>query len=442
MGVGSAFSGGYGSGVKSLGERSYMPMVNSLSSIIGNRNRGRGVRYGRMMDPVKTGETRKDERDRKAKEDELLLEEKGRYQDDQRRRDQEDARKAEMDATEEQRRQERHEADMATGQQARTQQGETFERKGAQEDRTQAYENVKRGLMMRNPKMIQEALLMLSPGGQGEDVITEGEPVDMEPGPGGTTMPARSFKGRPGNANIPQFIFDPDSDVVGVVFPGQKKPTVFKSTEQAFQNVLAPMNPKFESSKNQITSAKNEAKSKLDQDKLAFDLHKSADEAGRAHAQRDGYFQYSAFSQEQYDRDYEEYEAKAKGEESPSAIRQQAETDKQAKEEEQAKKDEAARSAKQGKAGENAYSGKTPPKRFPNARRAKDGKWYVKRSGKWVPVLNDEAKEKPKKPKRQNPVPNVLPNRNMTSAGVNVFNQVNTGKGPTVIRKKISQGAR
>jgi hypothetical protein len=436
MGIGSAFSGGYGSGAQSLKNRSYMPMVNSLSSIINNRNRGRGLRV--IGGGGSENLTRSQERDRKTREDELLAKEESRYQDEQNRRDQEDARKAEMDQTEEARRQETHEASMATGQQTREQQGETFERKGAQDDRTQAYEDVKRGLMMRNPQMIQQALAMLAPGAQGEDVITEGEPVDAEPGPGGTTMPARSFKGRPGNKNIPQFIFDPNSDVVGVIFPGQKKPTVFKTTEEAFQNVLAPMNPKFETDKDKITSAKNEAKSKLEQEKLAFDLHKSADEAGRAHAQRDGYFQYSAFSQEQYDRDYEEYEAKAKGEESPGAIRQRAETEKLEAEEAKAKKDEAARSAKQGKARENAYSGKTPPKRFPNARRAKDGKWYVKRNDKWVPVLNDDVK---KKPKKQKPVPSP-PNRSMTRAGVSVFNQVKGNEKPTIIRKKIGQGAR
>jgi hypothetical protein len=439
MGVGSAFSGGFGSGAQSLKNRSFMPMVNSLSSIISNRNRGRGVRVaGRGGEG---SDTRSQERDRKAREDELLQKEESRYQDEQARRDQEQARKAEMDQNEESRRQETHEASIATGQQTREQQGETFERKGAQDERSQAYEDVKRGLMMRNPKMIQQALAMLAPGAKGEDVVTEGEPVDQEAGPGGTTMPARSFKGRPGNANVPQFIFDPDSDVVGVIFPGQKKPTVFKSTEEAFQNVLAPMNPKFETDKDKITSAKNEQKNKLDQDKYALELHKAADEAGRAHAMRDGYFQYALFSQEQYDNDYGEYEAKAKGSESPRSIRQRAETEKQETEDAEAKKVAAARASKRGEPAEpqaDSYSGKSRPKGFPNARRAKNGVWHVKRKGKWVPVLDDEVKDKPK---RQKPVPSP-PKHPMTSAGVNVFNQAKGNEGPTIIRKKIGQGAR
>jgi hypothetical protein len=227
---------------------------------------------------------------------------------------------------------------------------------------------------------------------------------------------------------------------VGVVFPGQKKPTIFKTTEEAFQNVLAPMNPKFETDKDKITSAKNEQKNKLDQDKLDFERHKFADEAGRQHAMRDGYFQYSAFSQEKYDEDYSEADAKAKGEESPRAIKQRAETEKTEAEAVKAKKDEAARSAKRGKRPAGMYKGKGPPKGFPNARRAKDGNWYIKKNGEWEAVLDDDVKKK--KPKKQKPVPNVLPNRNMTSAGVNVFNQVKTGEGPTVIRKKIGQGAR
>lgn len=438
MGIGSAFSGGYGSGAQSLKNRSYMPMVNSLSSIINNRNRGRGLRVvgGQGGENL----SRSQERDRKTREDELLAKEESRYQDEKLRQDQESQRKAEMDQADEARRQEAHEAQMAGGQQAREQQGETFEREGEQNERTQAYEDVKRGLMMRNPKMIQKALLMLAPGSQGEDVITEGEPVDAEPGPGGTTMPARSFKGRPGNANLPQFIFDPDTDVVGVVFPGQKKPTIFKSTEQAFQNVLAPMNPKFEKGKDQITSAKNEKKNKLDQDKLDFERHKEADKAGRAHADRDGYFQYSAFSQEQYDSDYEEYVAKAKGEESPKAIRQQAETEKREAEDAKTKKDEAAKSAKQRKRPSGTYKGKGPPKGYPSARKAKDGNWYIKKGGKWAPILDDDVKKKPK-PKKQKPVPSP-PKHPMTSAGVNVFNQVKGNEGPTVIRKKIGQGAR
>jgi hypothetical protein len=437
MGIGSAFSGGYGSGVKSLKDRSYMPMVNSLSGIIANRNRGRGVRVvggGGGSENL----TRSQERDRKAREDELLQKEESRYQDEQRRKDQEDARKLEMDQNEEQRRQETHEASMATGQQTREQKGETFEREGAQSDRTQAYEDVKRGLMMRNPQMIQEALALLAPGAQGEDVITEGQPVDAEEGPGGTTMPARSFKGRPGKTNIPQFIFDPKSDVVGVIFPGQKKPTVFKSTEEAFQNVLAPMNPKHEKSKDQITSAKNTAKNKLDQDKLNFEMHKEADAAGWEHATFDGYRNAQRFSQEQHDIDYEEYMAKAKGEESPSAIRQRAETEKQEAEAAKAKKDEAARTARMGKVPKDAYRGKSRPKGHPNARRGKDGVWYIKKGKGWAPITGNEDK---KKPKKQKPTPKP-PNQNMTSAGVNVFNQVRENEGPTVIRKKIGRGAR
>lgn len=441
MGVGSAFSGGYGSGVKSLSERSYMPMVNSLSNIIRNRNRGGGVRVvggGGGADNL----TRSQERDRKTREDELLQKEESRYQDEKLRQDQESARKAEMDQADEARRQEAHEAQMAGGQQAREQQGETFEREGAQGDRTQAYEDVKRGLMMKNPQMIQKALAMLSPGAQGEDVITEGQPVDTEAGPGGTTMPARSFKGRPGASNIPQFIFDPDSDVVGVVFPGQKKPTIFKSTEQAFQNVLAPMNPKFEKGKDQITSAKNKAKDKLDRDKYEMEIHKVADEAGNRHATRDGYFQPALFSQEQHDADYEEAAARARGQESPRAIKQRAETEKRESEEAKAKKDEAARSAKKRTRPSGTYKGKGPPKGYPNARKAKDGNWYIKKGGKWAPILDDDVKKKPK-PKRQKPVPSP-PKHPMTNAGVNVFNQVkgDDEEGPTVIRKKISQGSR
>jgi len=440
MGIGSAFSGGYGRGPESLKDRSYMPMVNSLSNIISNRKKGRGSGLARLSG--RGGETRSEKRDRIAREEALLQEEQSRYQDEQYRLGQEADQKAQVGEAQETRRQESHESQMATNEQARAQKGETFERKGEQDDRTQAYEDVKRGLMMRNPQMIQQALLMLSPGAQGEDVVTEGEPVDAEPGPGGTTMPARSFKGRPGEAKIPQFIFDPDSDTVGVIFPGQKKPTVFKSTEQAFQNVLAPMNPKFESTKDQIAADKNEAKNKLDQDKYALDLHKAADEAGRAHAMRDGYFQYALFSQEQYDNDYGEYAAKAKGKESPRAIKQREETERvEAQEVADRKEKEARAAASEGEdpgIPDGAYMGKQPPKGFPNARRAKNGVWHVKRGGKWVPIVDDDVEDE-KKPKKQKPVP-TLPKHPMTSAGVSVFNQVRGDEEPTVIRKKISQG--
>lgn len=362
MGVGSAFAGGYGQGAQSIKNRSFMPIVNSLTGIINSRNRGQGVRVGPSSSDY--NQTRADMRRAQDREDKLLREEKYRYEEAQARQDKKDAESTSLLQQAERRKQEAHEQQIAQQEQATEQKGEAFDRTVAKDDRAQAYEMAKQGLMMRDAKTLNAALQTLAPSG-GEDLITEGEPVDG----------ARSFKARPGASNLPMFIFDPDSETVGVTFPGQDKPAVFKNAEEAFKNVLAPINPANEQSKDQITAAKNKGELDFKDRKLKSENWAKADEAGRAHAIQDGVFQADLFDPEQYKIDTAEYMAAAEGRESPKAIQARKQA---AKDAEDAKKQAKADEIKKARSKEiptDAYRGKAKPRvfRMPDAARAAYG---------------------------------------------------------------------
>jgi hypothetical protein len=314
--------------------------------------------------------------------------------DEQQRKDSEkQARDTSLLQAEEARRQEAHELDVQGKEQAMQQQGETFERQGKVADRSEAYEMVKQGLMMRDSQTVNAALQQLAP--QGEDVITEGEPVDG----------ARSFKGRPAQAEVPQFVFDPDTEYVGVTFPGQEKPTVFKNAEAAFQNVLAPMNPKHEKSKDQVAENKSVREAKFKEKKLSAETHFNAHEAAMEQFNADGYFQPALYDKAKYDAIYADHISRATG---------QAAED--VKVPPVTAKDKKARSIPK-----NIYRGKGPPKGHPNARRGKDGGWYVKKGDGWEAVIDDKKKKKAPAPKEE-----------MSNAGINF-----RGSGKTVIRRKM-----
>ena len=206
---------------------------------------------------------------------------------------------------------------------------------------------------------------------QGEDVVTEGEPIDG----------ARSFKARPAKVETPQFIFDPESEYVGVLFPGQKKPTVFKNAKQAFQNVLAPMNPAHEQTKDQITAAKNRREAEFKEKKLTAEIHDKAHEAAMKQFEFDGYYQPASFDKAKYDQAYRQYVSRATGAD-PAEVKAPAEPSEQEKK---------ARALPEG-----IYTGDKPPKGYPNARRGKNGGWYVKRGNGWAPILKGKKKKAPK----------------------------------------------
>ena len=400
MAIGSAFSGGYGSGAQSLKNRSYLPMINTLGNIINQKNRGGGIRVADS--PQNRNETRADRRERIAREDKLIQEERLRADEAQERLDRKEMENTTLLAAQEKRKQEAHEMEMAKQAQATEQQAQTFQRKEKSATRADAYENVKQSLMLRDAQGIHAGLSELI--AQGEDVITEGEPVDG----------ARSFKGRPGKQNIPQFIFDPDSEAVGVMFPGQDKPAVFKNAEEAFKNVLAPMNPAHEKSKDEITFAKNTREADYKDRKLKADIHKDAHTAAMEQFKRDGYYQPAVYNKEEYDAAYKDYISKATGKD-PSQIDPPPEPTEE---------------EKQGGQPE-IYRGDAKPKGFPKARRGKDGAWYIKKGKGWAPILNGKGKKK------------KAAKGKMKSAGFTPPPPGNTGgvagkwEQPTVIRKKI-----
>jgi hypothetical protein len=368
MGVGSAYAAGFNSTRKQ--QRSFMPAVNSLSAIIANRKkRGGSIRVGRS-DSGPSAEERADEFFGRIEAREEKEYQRSKADEAQRKEEEKEARAVGLMEAEEARRKEAHEAQMAQQQQTQAQGAETFERKNQVADRAQAYEMVKQGLMMRDSKTVNAALQQMVPEGyRGEDVITEGERIDG----------ARSFKGRPPGANqTPQFVFDPDSDVVGVTFPGQEKPTVFKNAEQAFQNVLAPMNPAHEKSKDQIAEAKNKGELQFKNRKLDSENHWKAHEAAMKQFEFDGYYQPASYNQEKYEAKYADTMARLTGKH-PGEIEPPPEPTDEEKE------------AKAG--GQDFYSGSAPPKGIPGAKRGKDGNWYVKKGKKWYPVLKGKKKK-------------------------------------------------
>ena len=405
MGIGSAFASGYNAGSTRKQQRSFMPAINSLSNIISNRSRYRGRGGYDRRPPGPTSEERSDAFFNRDKEAEKEAYARQQLEENQRREDEKQARSQSLLEAQDARRQEAHEADMAAKEQATAQQEQTFERATDAADRKKAYDLVKQGLMMRDEETINAAMQSLVP--PGEDVVTEGEPVDMEPGPGGVTDPARSFQGRPTQPEAPKFIFDPDSEVVGVIFPGQQKPTVFKNVEEAFKNVVAPINPAHEKTKDQIAENKATGQINMDRAKLDAKVYAEAHEAGRAHAMEDGYFQSDLFDPEIYERVKTDYIAGAAGKEYPSAIKARKEAAEQAKQaaKEAAKQKQAAEDARKEaeakkkrleEVPKDAYRGDKPPPGFPEAVKGK-GKyashWFIKEGDKWVPILDEEAEE-------------------------------------------------
>ena len=379
MAIGQAYASGYNATRKQ--QRSLMPAVNTLSNIIADRRRRNAISV-RFGPAGPSAEQRSDEFfNRDAEQNaQLQLEEAQRKEQQRYERDQS------LLEREEARRQEAHEMQMAQQEQAIGQQAESFDRATGKDDRLQAYEMVKQGLMSRDPKMVNQALSALAP--ESADVITEGEPVDG----------ARSFKGR---KDVPQFIFDPESDYVGVVFPGQEKPTVFKDSQQAFQQVLAPMNPAHEKTKDQIASEKNTSEAQYKRKKLQADVHKDAHNAAMKQFEADGYYQPALFDQKKFDAAYKDYVTKATGE-PPAEVPKPTAKEKKAR-----------------AIPDNIYKGDKPPADFPDARRGKDGGWYVKKGNGWAPILEGKKKMK----KSEDP---------MTSAGV----PFRGAGGKTVIRKK------
>lgn len=374
MAIGNAYAAGFNSTRKQ--QRSFMPAVNTLSSIIARRKKAQGSgRMARVGGRIQSGEDRADEffAGIKAREDEQY--ERAMMDEQLRKQEEKDARSTSLMAAEEQRRQEAHEIQQAQAQQGMEQQSEVFDRKSKMADRSEAYEMVKQGLMMRDAKTVNAALASLVP--QGEDTITEGEPVDG----------ARSFRGRPGQVETPQFIFDPDSEVVGVLFPGQEKPTVFKNSKQAFQNVLAPMNPAHEQTKDQITAAKNKGELEFKSKKLTADVHEKGHQAAMKQFEFDGYYQPARFDKGKYEEAYREYVSRATGQD-PASIQPPPEPSDEEK---------AAPELPEG-----IYTGDKPPKGFPGAKRGPNGGWYVKKGKGWAPIIGGKKGKKkaaPPKPK-------------------------------------------
>lgn len=390
MGIGSAYAAGFNATRKQ--QRSFMPAINSLSTIIENRKKGTGGgRMTRVTGSIKNAEDRADEffAGIKAREDEAYL--KSQVEQQQRREDIKADRSRSLMETEEQRRQEAHEAKMAEQTMANAQKEQTFERKTKMADRSEAYEMVKQGIMMRDAKTVNAALQSLVP--QGEDVITEST----------TEGGARKFTGRPGAVETPQFVFDPDSEVVGVIFPGQEKPTVFKDAKQAFQYVVAPINPANEQTKDQITAAKNKGELAFKNKKLTADIHDKAHEAAMKQFEYDGYYQPASYDPDKYEDAYRQYVSRATGAD-PAEVEAPPEPSEEQK---------AAPVLPEG-----IYQGDKPPKGFPGAKRGPNGGWYVKRGKGWAPII---SKGKGKKKKAA-----PSPKGSMQSAGF-----------PNIVRKKV-----
>lgn len=401
MGVGSAFSAGYGAGATRKQQRSLMPMVNTLSDIIDRRKKRGNVRIAGSSGP--SAEERADQFFAESEAREAAQHAKGLAEAERMANEEKEAREQELIAAEEDRRQEIHEGKVAAEEQARNQKEASFKRATAKEDRLQAYEDLKKGLMMQSSRLANDAMVRMMP--DLGDVMNEGV----------TEEGARSYTGRPRNREVPQFIFDPDSDYVGVIFPGQKKPTVFKNVEQVFQNVVAPMNPAHEKTKDQIQAEKVTKEARFKNKKLTAEIHKEAHNAAMERFEADGYYQPALFNQEEYDRVYTDYINKATG---GSATQQ----------------NKGGSSGARKSPPSNIYRGEDPPQGFPDARRGKDGGWYVKRGKGWAPILEDSESNKPVKPDIKSP-----PKKPITKAGVDF------PKRKTVVRKKIpprpAQGA-
>lgn len=371
MAMGSSLVSGYRSGQADQ-PRSLMPVINTMGSMIRARRaaeaRGGGRRF--VMNRGESGTDRRSrERENRRQLEKLAEEEKYRYEMDRQAQEKKTAEASELRGAEEARRQEAHE----TGMQKSAMELERGQVQAGREDkqnlRKDAYEAIKAGIMMRDPSVISAAFQDLMPEG-GEDQVSY---ETLEDG-------TRKVTARPGKREVPQFIFHPDG-YVGVQFPGEEKPVVFKNADEAFTNVVAPMNPqKWDSigkttPKDRVTAAKNEAEADYKDRKLQADIHADAHEAALQQFEADGYYQPALYNEDAYWKSYNEYVRRATGQE--PVVKGG---------------DQGARPSGTERGGQPMqYKGDDAPQGFPGARRGPRGGWYVQKKGKWYPIL--EGKE-------------------------------------------------
>lgn len=367
MGMGSSLISGYNAG--NAQDRSLMPAINTLSGMIRNA-RGRIPRSGGSSIAF-AGDTgsasdarareRQDRHDRERQEKEAQADKAMQQQEAERQQQEKEATLQEEGF----RRQETHEENLRKSQEESDIKQQAAGQEQEYQDKQNAYEQAKQGLMMGDQKMVQDAMRNLMPGAQ-EDEITYGE----------TEGGARKITARPSEKEMPEFIFHPDG-YVGVMLPGRKKPVVFKDAEEAFKNVLAPMNPQRyqkkggATAKDLVNERKNIRTAGYQDAKLRADIHSDAHEAAMQQFERDGYYQAATYDEDAYWKVYDDFVLRATGQGS------------------RAPKGGGEGGGKQGSPAQ--YRGKEPPKDFPGARRGPKGGWYIQKKGKWHPVL--EGKE-------------------------------------------------
>lgn len=388
MGMGSAFTGGYNA-ARADKDRSYMPAINTLSGMIRN-TRAQIPKRGTTRVSFGGSSSEDRARERQARHDKEAAVKEEQYRHDEAQRDQEekDVQRQELIASEEGRRQELHEDNLRKSQEASDITQEEAGREEKYAGRQDAYEQAKQGLMMGDQKMVQEAMRNLMPG-SGTDDITYGE----------TEEGARKVTARPSEKEMPEFIFHPDG-YVGVMLPGRKKPVVFRDAEEAFKNVLAPMNPQRYQKKGGVTEKdlvnerKNLRTADYNERKLKADIHADANEAAMQQFERDGYFQSATYDEDAYWKVYNDFVEQATGLKSRGP-------------------DPGAKGG--GKEGAPVqYRGDEEPKGYPGARRGPKGGWYIQKKGQWFPVL--EGKEQAPggpaaPPKKARPPGNNRPKR-------------------------------
>lgn len=362
MAMGSALVSGYRQGQPDK-RRSLMPAINTLGNMVRSR-RAAASRGGGRRFITSEGESGTDRRSREREErhdlEELKAEEKNRYERDQAAQAQAQSKAGELVESEEGRRQETHDVGMERS----AMESERGQVTAGREDKTyarkEAYQAIKTGMMMQDPDMIRQGFEGMVP--VGEDEITYETLAD------GT----RKVTGRPPAAEVPEFIFHPDG-FVGVTFPGQSKPVVFQNVEDAFKNVIAPMNPdrwdtKPGTAKDKVTSAKNEREAAFKEKKLQAEVHGDAHEAAMAQFEADGYYQPALYNEDKYWDAYNSYVERATG--TPPRIERGAKGVKGAED-----------------GSPEQYKGDEAPEGFPGARRGPRGGWYVQKKGKWFPIL-------------------------------------------------------
>lgn len=370
MAMGSSLVGGYRQGQSQDQPRSFMPVINTLGKIVASRraaaSRGRGRRV--VFNQGESGlDRRSREREERHQLEEAKKEEKYRYEMDRMAEERATAEASELKEAEEGRRQEKHEAGLERSEFEMERGKVTAGREDKLSRRKEAYEAIKYGIMARDADIISAAFQDLMPGDRGDD-------IQYETLPDGT----RKVTARPkGGGETPEFIFHPDG-YVGVQFPGEDKPVVFKDSEEAFKNVIAPMNPdRWDSTtkgtaKDKVTAAKNEAEADYKNRKLQADVHSDAHEAALKQFEADGYYQPALYDEKKYWKSYNDYVRRATG--SEPVVKGG---------------DHGARGAEGG--APKQYKGEDAPQGFPGAKRGPRGGWYVQKKGKWYPIL--EGKE-------------------------------------------------